>query len=194
MARPAPAITGTSKGRLQLRFVSERIAFRCARCQQDKMVNWVGLDGTHTICILCYSAMVGSSEQERPNAAEKMKQPPVQAQQRPVPAQQQPVQAKQRSVQAKQQPSRKVRPERTKEKPLQPIGGKLRRQFPGLESLIAFLRTADVSVELVRGRYLRLDGTQTEPLRHLPPQETLEWNSVVNEIAWSTSAASSSGL
>jgi hypothetical protein len=112
-----------------------------------------------------------------------MQQPPGQAQQRPVPAQQQPVHAKQRSVQAKHQPSRKVRPERAKEKPSQPIGGKLRRQFPGLESLIAFLRDAHVSVELVRGRYLRIDGTQTEPLRHLPPQETLEWNSVVNEIA-----------
>jgi hypothetical protein len=145
------------------------------------MANWQGLDGTQTICILCYGAMVGNSEQERSNAAEKVKQPPVPTRQSRVSAQR-PVQVKQRPAQAKRQSSRKVKPEQTKEKPSPPIGGKLRRQFPGLESLIAFLRAAGVSVEVVRDRYLRLDGIQTEPLSHLPQQETLEWNSVVNKI------------
>ena len=114
-------------------------------------------------------------------AAEEVKRCPARAQQRPAPAQR-PGTAKQRSAQAKRQPSRQVKSERTELKSLPLVGGKLRRQFPGLESLIAFLRAADVSVELVGGRYLRINDTQDEPLSHLPPQKTLEWNSVVNEI------------
>jgi hypothetical protein len=145
------------------------------------MANWLGLDGTQTICILCYSALVGNSEQVWSNAVEKVRQPPLQTRQSPISAQR-PVQVKQRPAQAKRQSSRKARPEQTKERPPPPVGGKLRRQFPGLESLIAFLRTAGVSVEVVRGRYRRIDGIQTEPLSHLPQQETLEWNSVVNKI------------
>jgi hypothetical protein len=56
-------------------------------------------------------------------------------------------------------------------------------QLPGLGSLLAFFRAAGVHVEVVRGRCLWINGSQTQPLAHLPPSETLEWNSIVNEIA-----------
>ena len=59
----------------------------------------------------------------------------------------------------------------------------LQRQLPGLESLLRFFRAAGVSVELGRGRRLWINGVQAEHLTHLPPPETLEWNSIVSEIA-----------
>jgi len=58
----------------------------------------------------------------------------------------------------------------------------LRRQLPGLDSLLGFFRSAGVSVELRRGRWLWINGAQAEHLTHLPPPETLEWSSIVNEI------------
>jgi hypothetical protein len=59
----------------------------------------------------------------------------------------------------------------------------LLRQLPGLESLLAFLRAAGISVELGPGRWLWINGVQAEHLTHLPPPETLEWNSIISEIA-----------
>src|SRR5580704_14599801 len=58
----------------------------------------------------------------------------------------------------------------------------LRRQLPGLDSLLGFFRAADVRVELRRGRWLWINGVQAEHLTHLPPPETLEWNSILSEI------------
>lgn len=59
----------------------------------------------------------------------------------------------------------------------------LRRQLPGLDSLLGFFRAADVHVELGPGRWLWINGVQAEHMTHLPPPETLEWNSIVSEIA-----------
>ena len=59
----------------------------------------------------------------------------------------------------------------------------LRRQLPGLDSLLTFFRAAGVRIELGRGRRLWINGMQAESLAHLPPPETLEWNSIVSEIA-----------
>src|SRR5258708_11493290 len=57
----------------------------------------------------------------------------------------------------------------------------LQRQLPGLDSLLAFFRVAGVRVELVGGRRLWIDGAQTEPLAHLPPPETPDWNRLTPE-------------
>ena len=59
----------------------------------------------------------------------------------------------------------------------------LRRQLPGLDSLLGFFRGAGVEVELRAGRWLWIDGVKAEHLTHLPPPETLEWNSIVSKIA-----------
>jgi hypothetical protein len=59
----------------------------------------------------------------------------------------------------------------------------LRRQLPGLDSLLVFFRGAGVNVELRPGRWLWINGVKAEHLTHLPPSETLEWNSIVGEIA-----------
>lgn len=82
---------------------------------------------------------------------------------------------------AKQRPEVKQKPPKVKKKP--PEANKIRRQLPGLDSLLAFFRAADVRVEVVHGRCLRINGKQTQPLGHLPPPETLEWSRIVNEIA-----------
>jgi hypothetical protein len=60
---------------------------------------------------------------------------------------------------------------------------KLKRRLPGIDGLLAFFRAAGVDVELVHGGYLRIDGIQTQPLTHLPPPETLEWKTIVDEMA-----------
>jgi hypothetical protein len=59
----------------------------------------------------------------------------------------------------------------------------LRRQLPGLDGLRTFFLAAGVGVELKSGRCLLINGSQTGPLSHLPPPDTLEWNSIVSEIA-----------
>lgn len=58
----------------------------------------------------------------------------------------------------------------------------LRRQLPGLEGLVRFFRAAGVGVEFKPGRWLWINGVQAEQLTHLPPPETLEWNSIVSGI------------
>jgi hypothetical protein len=60
---------------------------------------------------------------------------------------------------------------------------RLKRRLPGIEGLLAFFRAADVDVELVPGMCLRINGSQTHSLAHLPPPETLEWKTVVDDIA-----------
>jgi hypothetical protein len=73
--------------------------------------------------------------------------------------------------------SRSERRQREKERQ------ELRRQLPGLDSLLSFFRAAGVRVELGSGRRLWINNVQAERLTHLPPPETLEWNSIVSEIA-----------
>ena len=100
--------------------------------------------------------------------------------------------AKRRPVEAKQQQLRQIEPRQPEGKPPQPMAKKarrqpgkerrqLRRQLPGLDSLLAFFRVAGVRVELVGGRRLWIDGAQTEPLAHLPPPETPQWNRLTPE-------------
>lgn len=60
---------------------------------------------------------------------------------------------------------------------------KLKRLPPGIAGLLAFFRAAGVDAELVSGMCLRINGSQTHSLAHLPPPETLEWKTVVDEIA-----------
>ena len=60
---------------------------------------------------------------------------------------------------------------------------KLKRRLPGIEGLLVFFRAAGVDAKLVSGMCLRIDGSQTHSLAHLPPPETLEWKTVVDEIA-----------
>ena len=60
---------------------------------------------------------------------------------------------------------------------------KLKRLPPGLAGLLAFFRAAGVDAELVSGLCLRINDSQTHSLAHLPPPETLEWQTVVDEIA-----------
>ena len=59
----------------------------------------------------------------------------------------------------------------------------LRCQPPGLDSLLGFFKAVPgIQVELGRGRWLWINGSQTEHLAHLPPPESLEWNSIVSDI------------
>ena len=60
---------------------------------------------------------------------------------------------------------------------------KLKRRLPGIDGLLAFFRAAGVDVELVNGGCLWINGSQTQPLTHLPPPETLEWKTIVDEMA-----------
>ena len=115
----------------------------------------------------------------------------------PRPHKGRPVQAKQqRSSRTKpQQPSgnppkqtvksqrRQLEEAKNERRQLEKERQELRRQLPGLDGLQAFFLAAGVSVEIRRGRCLWIDGVQAEPLAHLPPPETLEWNSIVTEIA-----------
>lgn len=76
--------------------------------------------------------------------------------------------------------SKKVEEERRRlEREIQ----ELRRQLPGLDSLLEFFRAAGVRLELGRGRWLWVNGVQAKHLTHLSPADTLEWNSIVNKIS-----------
>lgn len=61
---------------------------------------------------------------------------------------------------------------------------RLGRRLPGLHDLLAFFRVAGVDAELIPGECLRINGSQTRPITHLPPSNTLEWHSIVDEIAF----------
>jgi len=117
-----------------------------------------------TVCERCYGFLVHEHREKAKKAA-----------------------AKRRPVEAKQQQLRQIEPKQPKGKRPQPMAKKarrqlekerrqLQRQLTGLDSLLAFFRVAGVRVELVGGRRPWIDGAQTEPLAHLPPPETLEWN------------------
>ena len=60
---------------------------------------------------------------------------------------------------------------------------KVKHRLPGIGGLLAFFRAAGVDAELVSGLCLRINGSQTHSLAHLPPPETLEWQTIVDEIA-----------
>lgn len=60
---------------------------------------------------------------------------------------------------------------------------KLKHRPPGIGGLLAFFRAAGVDAKLVEGMCLRIDGSQTHSLAYLPPPETLEWQTIVDEIA-----------
>jgi hypothetical protein len=78
---------------------------------------------------------------------------------------------------------RQVEESKNERRQLEKERQELRRQLPGLDSLLTFFLAAGVRVELGRGRCLWINGAKAEPLTHLPPPETLEWNSIVSEIA-----------
>ena len=59
----------------------------------------------------------------------------------------------------------------------------LKRRLPGIDGLLAFFRAAGVDAALQRGGRLRINGHQTPPLTHLPPPKTLEWKTIVDEMA-----------
>jgi hypothetical protein len=77
---------------------------------------------------------------------------------------------------------RQLEKSRNERRQLEKESQELRRQLPGLDSLLGFFRAAGVRVELGRGRWLWINGVRSEHLTHLPPPETLEWNSIVDEI------------
>jgi len=53
----------------------------------------------------------------------------------------------------------------------------------GLERLAEFFRAAGVDTEIGHAGRLLINGSQTEPLAHLPSPDTAEWINIVNEIA-----------
>jgi hypothetical protein len=184
MAEPPALVAVTFKpaGQLQLHRLGQLARFHCVRCQEDKtgaLVATMTGDWAQTVCIGCYDFLVHAQGEDVREAAK----------------------AKRRPVQAEQELPRKIEPRQLKRQPPQPMSKKqrrqlenerrqlekvrreLRRQLPGLDSLLAFFRATGVRVELVHGRCLRINDAQTAPLAHLPPPETLEWNSIVNEIA-----------
>ena len=63
------------------------------------------------------------------------------------------------------------------------IGKKLSRRLPGIGGLLAFFQDAGVDAKLMPSGSLRVNGSQIPPLTHLPPPETLEWQTIVDEIA-----------
>lgn len=71
-------------------------------------------------------------------------------------------------------------------RPTEPASG-LRRVDAGgqsrLERLLEFFRAAGVNAEIGHAGRLWINGSQTEPLAHLPSPDTAEWINAVNEIA-----------
>jgi hypothetical protein len=57
-----------------------------------------------------------------------------------------------------------------------------RQRVSGIDALVDFLRAGGIDVKVVQGGCLRINGGQTRSLKHLPPQETLEWQTVADEL------------
>jgi hypothetical protein len=60
---------------------------------------------------------------------------------------------------------------------------KLKHRLPGILSLLAFFRVAGVDTEVAPGGHLIVNGRRTRPIKHLPPAETLEWKTIIDELA-----------
>jgi hypothetical protein len=57
-----------------------------------------------------------------------------------------------------------------------------RQQVSGIDAIVGFLRAGGIDVKVLPGGCLRINGGQTRSLVHLPPQETLEWQTVADEL------------
>jgi len=71
-------------------------------------------------------------------------------------------------------------------RPTEPASGLKRADAGGqsrLEYLAGFFRAAGVGTEIGPAGRLRINGSQTQPLAHLPSPDTAEWINIVNEIA-----------
>ncbi len=123
-------------------------------------------DWTQTVCERCYGLLIHEHREKAKNATASKGRREL--------AKQQPTAKNERRQQEKAKNERRQLERERQE---------LQRQLPGLDSLLAFFVAAGVRVELGRSRCLWINGAQAEPLAHLPPPETLEWNSIVSEIA-----------
>jgi hypothetical protein len=162
MTSPRDLVTRsyTPVARLQLHRLSERVRFHCAECGQDRtegLIATIGGDWAKTVCNSCYESLVRERKARRAKKREL-------------------AQAKQRRRKSK--PTGQVE---TRPKPSDEWEQQLRRQFPGVDRLLAFFRDAGIRVEVRRGGLLRVDDQQTQPL----PRITLpsDWDNVIDEIA-----------
>jgi hypothetical protein len=57
-----------------------------------------------------------------------------------------------------------------------------RRRLSGTDAMLEFLGAGGFSVKRARSGCLKIDGSQTRSLTHLPPQETLEWQMTADEL------------
>ena len=52
----------------------------------------------------------------------------------------------------------------------------------GIDAMLEFLRTGGIDAKVVHGGRLRIKSSQTRSLTYLPSQETLEWQTVADEL------------
>jgi hypothetical protein len=59
---------------------------------------------------------------------------------------------------------------------------KRQHRVSGIDAVLEFLRAGGIDAKVAHGGCLRINGSQTRSLTHLPPQETLEWQTVADEL------------
>lgn len=174
IAQPLAVVVRTFKpvGQLQLHRLGKHARFYCVTCRQHKTTDLVATTSGNwkrPVCNTCYDGLI-KAERGKPKKASN---------------------SKRYAAQAIQPQSNKVRLEQLKRQnglPTNPATAKgegqerKRRQSP-VDRLLGFFRDAGVDAELGRDGCLWINGSQTEPLAHLPSPDTPEWINKVNEIA-----------
>jgi hypothetical protein len=172
-AQPPAVVVRTFKpeGKLQLHRLAERARFYCVTCRQHKTGNLVATtkgNWKQTVCNTCYGVLVNKEWRKARKAAKP-----------------------QRRQTQTMQPPRKVRQKQVKRRnglPINPASPKAERQRltlsqPAVDRLLEFFREAGIDAEFRNGRSLWINGSQAEPLAHLPSPDTAEWINLLNELA-----------
>jgi hypothetical protein len=171
MAQPPGVVVRTFKpeGQLQLHRLGKHARFYCVTCRQHKTTDLVATTSGNwkrPVCNTCYDGLIKAKRGKSKNAANP----------------------KRHGTQAIQQQSSKARLKRQNVLPTNPATAKgevqeRKRRQSAVDRLLGFFRDAGVDAELGRDGYLWINGSQTEPLAHLPSPDTPEWINKVNEIA-----------
>jgi hypothetical protein len=174
MAQPPAVVVRTFEpvGQLQLHRLGKYARFYCVTCRQYRTTDLVATTSGNwkrPVCNTCYGGLI-KAERGKPKKAANPKR---------------------HTEQAIRRQSSKVRPNQVKrqnELPTNPVTAKgavqeRKRRQSAVDRLLRFFRDAGVDAELGRDGCLWIDGSQTEPLTHLPSPDTPEWINKVNEIA-----------
>jgi hypothetical protein len=172
MAQPPALVVRTFKpvGQLQLHRLGKHARFYCVTCRQHRTTDLVATTSGNwkrPVCNTCYDRLI-KAERGKPNANPKR-----------------------HTAQAIQRQSSKVKLKKLKRQNGWPTnsatakgaGQERKRRQSTVDRLLGFFRDAGVDAELGRDGCLWINGSQTEPLAHLPSPDTPEWINRVNEIA-----------